>query len=422
MSEKPEKPDVKSGETKLAKFNQFEGLLGSLVPEFEKVWLKSIPFDSSRFVGMTLNLIRRKPNLLNCDPFSLFAALRTCAEFSLYPDDIRGHCWIIPRYDKQIGGDRANWQLGYKGGVLLFRRNPISAPGQSVMAQDVYRDELDTFRIQHGYEGKESKEILEHHPRIDLTGTDGRKLAGSYAILNYRDGDHSGEFVPIHVLDEIRDKYAGKKGQPPGPDSPWFASEVSRSWMRKKSALTQSLKLSPALDDDTVSKAVALDEQSDADVQILDHGLTAGQLALAQKLLTAENTVQIPSSDVKQTTPGEEALDAMTGEAKAVNVAPEHNVAPEEEKKPEEPKAAEEEKGLAAERKTLLAFVLKHKPETKFNEKTPIKYLREAAKEIEDEAPVEESTPEPPKQAPKEGDAKPEPKEGDEDWSGLFPR
>lgn len=429
----------KAEEKQLTRYQKFERFLpDKLMPELAKVWIKQLEFDSDRFVGVTLNLIRRKPDILQCEPMSILAALRQCAEFSLYPDELRGLCWIIPRFDKNVGQNVANFQLGYQGVITLFRRSGYAIDGKCVESSRVYKNE--TFQMEKGL-----TPILRYVPNLDLRMKD-RELKLVYAICYYKEGQPDFDAMTADEIQEVKDVYAQAKGS----RTPWNQSDLSRSWMEKKTVIRQVLKLSPAMEDQSLSHAISLDEKVDANVsQGLSAALDRSQQEMAARLLSDEGKATIVVPEIQETTGAESLDDFMKDkQAKPVEVDAAHNVAPKEEtheKKEEGPKPIEqleskaledgEKMSVAEERRAIVNWFDAHVPDSKFNLKTPIKDLREAYKKIkgplhdvkeaekvveeeraEDGPPVEDGDPGPDAEAPTR-EAK---SEGDSSWGNMF--
>lgn len=413
---KPKAEEEKEDEEKkLTVYQRFENFLPSMLGDLERTWIRAIPFDAQRFIGMTLNLVRRRPEILQCEPMSILAALRTCAEYALYPDDLRGHAWIIPRYDKRWGRDLANFQLGYQGLLTLLRRakrdgEPVVSTGKSVEAERVYKGDI--FEYEKGL-----TPVLRFKPDLEAEDPEERELWQVYAIVFYADGSREFDRMTAKQLERFAETYV--KAVQKGKSTPWTDSDFSRSWMEKKTVLRQVLKLSPSLDDPTIASAIALDERVDAGVsQQLADGLDNTQRAMAEKLLAAGEGVTItvePTQEERPTT----ALDKMADrEAKPVNVKPEHN-APEDKK--EKPK--EEAKPKPVEAK-------KTEPEPE-DDADAAKKTAEAAMKAAKEADAKKEPPPPedgdpgpaPEAAAPEPEKKPEPKgddEGDEDWQAMM--
>ncbi len=314
-----EESDAKS----LTRYEKFENFLPSLIPKLQAVWLKTIPFDEARFVGMTLNLFLRNPRILMCEPVSVIGALKQCAEYALYPDALRGHAWIIPRKDKDIGRDRANFQIGYKGILVLLRRakdqkgEPVVHSGKAVEAELVFKD--DYFLLEKGLNPK-----LSFIPNLDADDPAERELRLVYAMINYREGLPDFGYMLMKQLHEIEQVYskASKEG------TPWTQSTVSRAWMMKKTVIIQVAKLSPALDDETVSKAIALDEKLDLGLdQGLHFNVDRDQAALAAKMLSEDAVMTVVVEGAPKPVEGKSSLDQFVEgkEAKPIDVKPEHN-------------------------------------------------------------------------------------------------
>lgn len=372
MSEQETETVVVDETKQLTRYQRFATFLpDKLVPELAKVWMKKIDFDSDRFVGVTLNLIRRKPEIMACEPMSILSALRQCAEFSLYPDELRGLCWIIPRYDKNVGQQVANFQLGYQGVITLFRRSGYAIDGKCVESSRVYKGEV--FEMEKGLQP-----VLRYVPNPDL-GMKDRELRLVYAICYYKEGQPDFDSLTTEELAEVERVYAKAKS------GPWTQSDLSRSWMEKKTVIRQVLKLSPAMEDQSLSYAIALDEKVDANVsQGLNSALEGSQAAMAAQLLSEDGKAKISVPEIKEAT-GSDSLDEFMQhkEAKPVAVDAAHNKAPEDEKKRAKPEPVDEkELSIKEERAAIVRWFDEHVPDSKFTLKTPIAELRVAYNKV----------------------------------------
>ena len=130
--------EKKKGDTALlARLDAFEKFIPDMLPIIERTWAKSLDFDRDRFATFAVQIIQRNPAILECETMSIIGAFKSCGEFNLYPDDLRGHVYLVPRYDKNIGMKRCNFMLGYLGLVSLFRRSPHSSKSKAVTAERV---------------------------------------------------------------------------------------------------------------------------------------------------------------------------------------------------------------------------------------------------------------------------------------------
>lgn len=276
-----EKADV----SMIRRVKAFEQFLPSFAGIAEKVWFNPKEFNAERFINTAIQCMLRNPDLANCETLSVIGALRACAELSLYPDDLRGHAYLVPRHDKNLpqGVKRCTLIVGYLGYVYLFRRTGMAA-NKAVTAERVF--DGDTLEIEKGLTPK-----LYHKPLLEPT--EDRDMLLVYAILHYKDGGYDFDYMLTDDLKKLEAVYVEAKGD----YSPWHRSDLSRSWMEKKSVIRQVMKLSPALDP-ALSAAVSWDEKGDAGVSQGLEAMVDKKLAgLARDLIDArrQSVVDVPA-------------------------------------------------------------------------------------------------------------------------------
>jgi recombination protein RecT len=186
-----------------------------------------------RFNRIAINLVRKTPRLLECDPMTFVGALMVSAQLGLEPGPPLGLSWIIPRRNRKAGGRwEAHFQFGYKGVIELFRR---SGQFKSIAARAV--KENDEFSYSYGVGPGDDDEHLVHRPL--LKGNRGESYAW-YAIAKFKNGGHA--FVVLG-RDEVEKRRAR------GEDGPAWRTDYDA--MASKScvmALAPWLPLSPELE------------------------------------------------------------------------------------------------------------------------------------------------------------------------------
>lgn len=198
-------------------------------PEIQKALPKHM--DADRLARISLTVIRQTPQLLECSPVSLMAAVMQSAQLGLEPG-LLGHCYIIP-YKKE-----ATFQMGYKGMIDLCRR---SGDFQSIYAHEVH--ENDEFDYCYGLH-----KDLKHKPAMQDRGN----VTGYYACYHLKDGGYDFLFMSKQDVEFHRNRYSPswQKGF-----SPW-ATEFDE--MAKKTVIKKLLKYAPVSIE--MQKQIAQDE------------------------------------------------------------------------------------------------------------------------------------------------------------------
>lgn len=156
----------------------FNDFLEKRTEEIEKVLPKST--NVAKFKRIVLNAVNATPDLLNCDPQSLFVSLMTCAELNLMPNTILGHCYILPYNEKQKDGTytkKAQFQFGYRGLLDLARRTKEIA---SIEYDAVYKEDLFDF-------AKGTASYIKHKPTY-ITERVPANLTHVWALVYFTNG------------------------------------------------------------------------------------------------------------------------------------------------------------------------------------------------------------------------------------------
>lgn len=186
---------------------------------------------ADRMARICITSINRTPKLLECSPESLLGAIMLAAQMGIEPDGRNGH--LIPY------GNQVQFIPDYRGLVGLVRKNDNVA--------DVYADlvrDKDVFSIRKGLH----RDLIHE---IDIRADRG-KIVGAYAVLQYKDGTQSFEFMSKQEIDDIRSR---SKSSGSGP---WVTDYGE---MAKKTVIKRLLKLAD-LSPDTADR-IALDVESE---------------------------------------------------------------------------------------------------------------------------------------------------------------
>lgn len=79
--------------------------------------------DARAFIGSALMAVRFSPNLVDCDPESIFSSALRAAAVRLSCDPSLGHAYLVPFRDNKTGTKKAQLIIGYKGIYQLALRS-----------------------------------------------------------------------------------------------------------------------------------------------------------------------------------------------------------------------------------------------------------------------------------------------------------
>lgn len=187
-----------------------------------------------RVCRVSLTTVSRTPGLLKCTPQSLLMAIMAASSLGLEPD-MRGLAYLVPY------GNKCNLVIGYKGMLELAYR---SGSVKRIFAEVV--GENDVFDAEFGLEPR-----LVHKPCLTSRG----QIVAAYAIATMKD---DGKQFCVMLKEDI--DACMRAGAPGGPWQTWPTE------MAKKSVIKRLLKLLPTAND-SLQKAISLDDQADASVK-----------------------------------------------------------------------------------------------------------------------------------------------------------
>lgn len=187
-----------------------------------------------RMCRVALQTIRRTPQLMNCTPESLVAAIVEASSLGLELD-LRGQAYLVP-YKNSV-----TLIPGYKGLMdLAYRSGRVTNIYAEVVCEN------DHFAFALGLAPK-----LEHTPNLEDRGA----LKAVYAVARVKDADPAFVVLGKTEIDKIR------KASKASGSGPWVQWEEE---MWKKTAIRRLCKYLPLSPE--IQKAIALDEAADAGV------------------------------------------------------------------------------------------------------------------------------------------------------------
>lgn len=189
-----------------------------------------------QFLRVCMTTVFNNPALQRCTKETMIQSVMECAQLGLQPDGVLGNAYIIPY------GQKAQFQLGYKGMLTLARR---SGEIKTISAEAVFKN--DKFSYALGL-----NPTLEHVPPLDGERGD---MTHVYATAHFRDGGY--QFVVMSRADVEKIRKSSKASG----NGPWVTHYDA---MARKTVIRQLFKFLPASVD--VQRAFALDEIHDAGI------------------------------------------------------------------------------------------------------------------------------------------------------------
>lgn len=202
--------------TKMATAPKGEGvtlrnLIESRVDDIRRALPAATGMTPERLAMVAYTLVRTNPALAGCTPQSLLGALMTTAQLGLEPGPLQ-HVYYIPRWNKKVGANEVNFQIGYKGMIELARR-----AGVQIKTRNVY--ENDEFVIEFGFDDK-----VVHKPALRDRGD----VIGYYLTATW-DG---GAYIGWMNLDDINARRARSQSADSGPWKTDFDAMSRKSLVR----------------------------------------------------------------------------------------------------------------------------------------------------------------------------------------------
>lgn len=196
--------------------------------------------EAGQLVRDAMTLVRQTPKLALCDPSTLLGGLMTMGQLGLRPG-VLGHGWLLPFWDNQSKGFKAQLVIGYQGYVELgYRSQQVAA----IAARTVHANDP-VFSVAYG-----TQDELFHEPLI--IGDRGKALA-YYAVVHIKGGRPMFYLKSHEDMEAHRDKYAMAKTREGKIVGPWVSEfegmahktclrQLSK-WMPKSADLATALQV-----------------------------------------------------------------------------------------------------------------------------------------------------------------------------------
>lgn len=258
--------------------------LAALLKQSEQQIKLALPkhLTPERMIRMALTTFRRNPSLHQCDPVTIVGCVVQASELGLELSGPLGQAYMIPRYNKHMQRNEANFQIGYRGFLrLAFNSGMVS----HFSAHEVHENDL--LQFQYGTDQK-----LIHIP----ARADRGDLAWFYSTIKTKDGGVDFEVMSVEDMYKHRDRYRSQKSGGPWDDN--FIEMGNKTMIRKlaKRAPVSAELMMAAVNDEY--------NESSAPIQEVAQGMTMqlpnGRMNL-KEIPNEESLTQEVSEDADKT-------------------------------------------------------------------------------------------------------------------------
>jgi len=222
----------------------FEGTLERYKDAITKLLGNKYGITPLEFMVKAINAVKKNHDLLKCTPQSLYGSILYFAEVGLPFNTPEGFGYILPY--KVRGNVEATPIIGYKGLIEIAYRNPKM---KSIRIQAVYENDL--FEYEYG-----TTDYIKHKP---IVVGDRGSLIAVYAVAKLEGIDPLFQVVHKNELDAIQK--LSKSGS--SDYSPYNNGTDVFNVMQSKVALKLLFKTLPKTDNDSLIKALELDNKFD---------------------------------------------------------------------------------------------------------------------------------------------------------------
>lgn len=197
-----------------------------------------------RVIQVVTTLNYRTPDLQKCDPSSILACVVQASTMGLELNPTFGEGYLIPRWNRNLGGLECTFMPGYRGLVKLARQSGGVAYAKAELVR-----EGDLFEF-----GFDPELRFRHAPSL---GPDRGNITRVYAVAKLASGDHLIEVMTVdevEVIHERSESYrtAQKKKEP--ERGPWVTdwAEMAKKTVLKRlcKSLPMSVELAGAVEAD----------------------------------------------------------------------------------------------------------------------------------------------------------------------------
>ena len=193
-----------------------------------------------RMRALALTSIRKNPLLLKCTAESIVGCVYEASKLGLVPDTASALCHLVPRRNNKMQCHEAQFEMGYRGMMVLARR---AAPMASIKAEHVCERDM--------FEWSEGLDPILRHKRASA-GNRG-EITHAYAIARMTG------FVELKVVDADDIKRARKTAK-----STAWQHHPGAMW--EKTAIKRLCKTLPIHDpgaSENLHRAIELDDAAD---------------------------------------------------------------------------------------------------------------------------------------------------------------
>jgi recombination protein RecT len=215
-------------------------LLMKALPSIQGIASKQM--QPERLVRIALVAASRRPELLNCTPYSILSALLQAAEVGLEPETPLQHAYLVPFKNKNTGTMEAVFMPSARGLACIAKRQGELV---AIRARIVYENEF--FDMDEGLEPR-----LVHKPMLD--GDTRGDMIAAYAVAVMKDGSKEFDVMSRKDIEKVR---ASSRASSSGPWVDWY------EMMCRKTVLKRLLRQLP-IENEQLGKAVEADDSLDS--------------------------------------------------------------------------------------------------------------------------------------------------------------
>jgi len=187
---------------------------------------------AQQFYAQLSLMAKQEPKIAMCTPDSILSSMMACVHLDLMPNTPEQHAFVIPYKNKRLGIMQLQFQIGYKGMLVLAER---SGQVRKIEAELVFEGDKFTYALGLGRK-------LNHRPSMDVDRTDYKLVKAAYAVITLRNGEQVFDVMGRKELDKIQNTAKAS-----ADDAPW------KKWpeaMAKKTVVKRALKLVPSSSED----------------------------------------------------------------------------------------------------------------------------------------------------------------------------
>lgn len=236
---------------------------------------------AQQFYAQISLMVKQEPKIAMCTPESVLTSMMACVHLDLMPNTPEQHAFVIPYKNKRLGIMQLQFQIGYKGMLVLAER---SGQVRKIEAELVFDADKFTYRL-----GLDRK--LDHRPSMDADRTDYTKVKGAYAVITLSNGEQVFDVMGRKELDKIQ-----LTAKASADDAPW------KKWpeaMAKKTIVKRALKLVPSsTEDNRLEYAAAIDSWAQVGKLKLGEGGALEQGKEAETNKADEADVRAKAKDI----------------------------------------------------------------------------------------------------------------------------